>query len=156
MRSLSHVLVGLDRVGLLGLEQVFEEADESGLKDREELVSVMMEALSKHNYIPTASQDAYRQAIWREYLRHRGEDIRDLFSEIGVSVRSSPGPELDRFLEALEQVFAQYELKPVITLEAPDPQGPHPQLWIRNEFVVGGTTDFRLLAKAVGRQISDW
>ncbi len=89
-------------------------------------------------------------------MRHRGEDIRDLYSEIEVSVRSSPGAELDRFLETLEEVFAKYELKPVITLEPPDPQGPNPQLWIMNELVVAGTTRFRALAKAVGRQISDW
>ena len=69
MRSLSHVLVGLDRIGLLGLEQVFEEAEKSDQTGREELVSLMMEALSRRNYVPSASQDAYRQALWREYER---------------------------------------------------------------------------------------
>lgn len=156
LRSVSHVLVGLDRIGLLGLEQVFGMADKSGLTEREQLVSLMMEALSRRNYVPSASQDAYRQAVWREYLRHRGEDIRDLYSEIEVVVRSRSGPELDRFLETLEKVFAKYELRPTIALEPPDPQGPNPQLLIGNEIVVAGTTDSRALAKAVGRQISDW
>lgn len=156
MRSVSQVLLGLDRIGLVGLERTFQEADESRLTEREELVSLMMEALSKQNYIPSASHDKYRHALWREYLRHRGEDIRDLYSEIEVVIRSEPGPELDRFLETVVEVFAKYELKPVIELEPPDPLGPNPQLRIREKLVVAGTTDPERIGRAVGRQISDW
>ena len=156
MRSVSPVLVGLDRVGLLDLQQVFETADKSGQTEREDLVTLMMEALSRRNFVPSTSQEAYRQALWREYLRHRGEDIRDFYSQIEVVVRSHAGPELHRFLETLEELFAKYELRPRIALEPPDPQGPNPQLLIGNEIVVAGTTDSRALAKAIGRQISDW
>ena len=96
LRSVSGVLIGLDRVGLVGLEQAFEKADASGLDSREELVSLLLEALSSRNYIAAASQDEYRQAVWREYQRHRGEDIRDLYSEIEVAVRGDAGEDAAR------------------------------------------------------------
>jgi hypothetical protein len=156
MRSLSQVRVGLNHIGLVGLEQALEKADASGSEDRDEIVSLMMEALAEGNYIPSASTDAYRQALWREYLRHGGEDIRHPYSEIEMVVRSRPGPELDRFLETLEQVFAEHELKPVIALEPPSEQGPNPQLRIGDEVVTAGTTDPQRVAQSVGRQISHW
>ena len=42
--------------------------------------------------------------------RHRGEDIRDLYSEIEVVVRGEPGEGLDRFLRALRIAFGEHEL----------------------------------------------
>ena len=93
MRSFSQVLVGLNRVGLVGLRQALEKADASGSEDREEIVSLLMEELAESNYISPDSTDAYRQALWREFLRRRGEDIRHLYSEIEVVVRARPGSE---------------------------------------------------------------
>lgn len=156
MGSISQVLVGLRRIGLVGLQQALEKAEASGLEDRDQIVSLMMESLAEANYISSASTDAYRQALWREYLRRRGEDIRHLYSEIEVVVRAHPGPELDRFLETLVDVFAKHELKPVVALEPPSAQGPDPQLLIGDDVVAAGITDPDRVAQRVGKQISHW
>ena len=156
LRNTRDVLVGLHRVGITGLDQAFSRADDSDLSGREELVDLMMPVVAALTYIPPSVVTEYRQAVWREYLRHRGEDIRHLFSEIEIVLREEPGPGVDRFLEILEEVFAKFELKPVIAVEPPDPKGPNPQVLISNEVVVAGTTDSKRIAQAVGRQISDW
>jgi hypothetical protein len=156
LRSVSHVMVGLSRVGLSGLEQAIERAEGSGSEDRDEIVSLMMEALAAHNYISAASAEAYRLALWREFMRHRGEDIRHLYSEIDMVVRSEEGPELDRFVETLAKIFGKHELKPAVAVEPPSTEGPNPQLLIGGEVIIAGITDPDRVAKQVGRQISDW
>jgi hypothetical protein len=156
LRSVTQVLVGLHRVGLMGLEKAIEEAERSGLEDRDELLDLMMGILKPLNYIPSASRGDYRQAVWREYRRHRGEDIRDLYSEIEVVVRGEPSEELDRFIESISRVLAEHELKPFLTIEEPDPAGPNPQLLIAGDIVVAGTTKEAALRRAIGAQISDW
>lgn len=156
MTSVSQVLVGLSRVGLVGLRQALERADASGIEEREALVELMMNMLAERNYISPASTEAYRLALWREYLRHHGEDIRHLYSEIDVTVRAQSGPELERLCDTLVDIFAKHELKPVIAVEPPGAQGPNPQLWIGDDLVVAGSADPERIAKRVAKQISDW
>jgi hypothetical protein len=156
MTSVSQVLVGLSRVGLVGLRQAIERADASGLEEREALVELMMNMLAERNYISPASTEAYRLALWREYLRHHGEDLRHLYSPIEVTVRARPGEQIDRLREILTVAFARHELRPVIAVETLDTQEPGPQLWIGDDLVVAGATDPERIAKRIARQISDW
>lgn len=156
MTSVSQVLVGLSRLGLVGLREALEKADAAGTEDREVIVGLLMDALAERNYISPASIEAYRLALWREYLRYKGQDIRHLYSEIEVIVRARDAAELDGLRRTLEDVFAKHELKPAIAVEPPDPQGPDPQLWIGDDLVVAGTSDPERIAKRVAKQISHW
>jgi hypothetical protein len=150
------VLVGLSRVGLVGLREAIERASASGIEERDALVELMMNALAERNYISPASTEAYRLTLWREYLRHRGEDIRHLYSEIDVTVRAQVGPELERFRATLVEIFAEHELRPAISVAPPAAGAATPQLWIGDQLVVAGTSDRERIAKQVARQISDW
>lgn len=156
LRSVLQVRVGLDRVGLAGLEQAFERADDSGLAEREELVGLMMEALSTRNYIPAESEDEYRKALWREYLRHRGEDIRHLYSEIEVVVSGEAGEDWDRTVGAVKAVLNEHELEPSFRYESPGPVGASPQVAIAGQVVVRGTRSELAVRKAIKAQMDDW
>ena len=156
MTSISQVRLGLSRIGIVGLRQALELADASGLQDRDDIVALMMDALAGSNYVSPASTEEYRRTLWREYLRYCGKDIRHLYAEIEMVVRSEPGPQLDRFCKTLQEVFARHELKPLIVLEPPDGHAPTPQLQIGDEVVVAGTTDPDRIARRVGKQISHW
>jgi hypothetical protein len=101
-------------------------------------------------------EDDYRHTLWREFMRHRGEDIRELYSEIDVIVRGEQGDELDHFLRALRIAFGEHELKPAVTMEPPDPAGQNPQLVIDGEIVLAGASRDRDVDRAVRAQISDW
>ena len=156
MAAVTQVLVGLRRIGIVGLRESLKEVEASGVTEREAVVGVMMGALSQINYIPAHVEDEYRHALWREYRRHLGEDIRDLYSEIEVVVRGEQGEELDRFLRALRLAFGEHELKPEVTMEPPDPAGHNPQMLIDGEIILAGATREREVEKAVRAQISDW
>ena len=156
MAAVTQVLVGLRRIGIVGLRESLKEVEASGATDRHKVVDLMLSTLSRLNYIPPHVEDDYRKALWREYMRHRGEDIRDLYSEIEVVVRGEAGAELDRFLRALRLAFNEHELTPAVTMEAPDLEGRNPQMLIDGEIVLAGATREREVEKAVRAQISDW
>lgn len=156
LRDVTPVLVGLKRVGISGLERVFALADEGDTADGERLVDLMLSELAESNYIPPAALGDYRRAVWREYRRHRGEDIRDLFDEIEVVVSGEPGPQRDEFTRIVMEVFAKHELKPAVRYEPPEPPDSGPRLLIGGEIVVEGTSEANRVASAIGRRIGDW
>lgn len=154
--SVSQVLVGLHRVGIVGLYDAIGAAEASGLEDREAIVDFMLDSLAAKNYIPDRQSEAYRIALWREYLRHRGERFSDFFSAAPVTVRGAPGPDRDEFVEMVRAVFSVLELRPIVTFEDEGVQGSGPELEIRDEIVVRGALSRRAMEKAVRHSLSDW
>ncbi|MGB6640224.1 MAG: hypothetical protein WBG67_05580 [Thermoanaerobaculia bacterium] len=148
-----QVLIGLQRIGLAGLWEVIKEAESSGLTDRETLLDRMMGALSELNFIPESSTEEYRRAVWREYLRRRGEDYWEFLSEIPVVVRGEANL---GFVADLEAVFAEHDLKPVVSIEPAEPDAASPELVIDGESVIAGPTSRQGMRRAIQKQIGDW
>ena len=97
--GVTPILVGLNRVGIVGLGDALKQIDAEGLTEREAIVDRLIETLSPDNYLPESQREAFRIALWREYLRFKGRDLRPFYSEIDVTVRSEPGDERDRFVD---------------------------------------------------------
>jgi hypothetical protein len=152
----SQILVGLHRVGLVGLMDALKGADESGLTESSDIVDHIFESLRESNYIPDSHMEAYRQAIWREFLRYRGEDISDFYSEMDVTVRGVAGEERDRFVEMMTSVFGDFELKPRVDYAAPGSGDSKPELLIDDDPVVRGIVSRHAFKAAVQRRISEW
>jgi hypothetical protein len=124
--------------------------------DREAIVDLLMDALSADNYIPDPDSEPFRIAMWREYLRYRKEDFREFFSPVDVVVRGDEGDERDRFVERVEDVFSDFELKPEVTYAPAGGEGRNPQLVIHDETIVQGLQSRQNFKTAVRRSITDW
>lgn len=154
--GVSQIMVDLYRVGLVGFKEALEKADASGLEDREAIVDLLVETLTGENYVPDGQMPAFRFALWREFLRFRGEDIREFFSDAEVTVRGDEGDDRDRFVATLADVFSDFELKPVIAYEAPGEPGPSPQLVINDEVILRGNPSRQTFKNAVRKSFSGW
>jgi len=152
--SVTQVLVGLHRVGIVGLRDAIRRAEASGLEDRGELVDLMMEELAPRNYMPAHQLELYRTAVWREYLRSRGEDLSALYSEIPVTVRGPAGEGRDRFVERIASALAGFELRPEVTFEPSSGGGL--ELVVRDEPIADAGQSRRSLEAAIRRAVSDW
>ncbi len=154
--SVTQVLVGLHRIGVVGLHEGLRKAEEEGLEGRDSIVDRVMEHLGRRNYIPDGLVAPYRVAVWREYLRSRGEDFSEFYSEVQVTVRGEPGEERDQFVELLVSVLAEFELKPIVTVAPAVEGGPSPQLGIGEDTIVSGMPSRQRLKLAIRQSISDW
>jgi len=154
--AVSQVLVGLHRVGLVGLRQACARAVATGLAGREEIVDLLLRELAADNYIPDTQQEDYRTALWREYLRSVGEDFSEYFSELEITLRGEAGEDRDRLAHLCASVLAEFELRPVIDFEAADDEGRYPQLVIGDAVVATGLPSRKVLKAIIRQRLSDW
>jgi hypothetical protein len=150
------MLVNLRRVGIQGLRAALAKADASGLGEREAILDFLVAELKPRNYIPESVIDHYRDALWREWMRHRGEDLRPFHSPLPVVVRGEVGEARDRFVETLGAVLGEFELRPEVAHEPPAEGEKHPALLIEGDPVIAGTPSHREMKKAIHARISDW
>jgi hypothetical protein len=154
--GVQQIMVGLHRVGVVGLHRAIQRAVDADLGDRQEIVDFLVETLRTDNYIPGSQVEAFRIAVWREYLRHLGEPIDEFFSEITVTVCGEVGEELDRFVELTESVLKGHELRPTIEYAGPRDDGPHPQLVIADQVIVQGLKSREHFSSSVRKTLSHW
>jgi hypothetical protein len=154
--GVTQVLVGLHRVGVVGLRQAIQDVDSSSLTEREVVVQRLLDLLRPDNYIPGRQLEDFKVALWREYLRFKGEDFSKFFSPIDVDVFGTPGPELDSWKAQLTSVFSDFELTPVFNAHLSQEYGPSPQLRIAGQLVVSGQKSREKLKTAIRLSFSDW
>jgi hypothetical protein len=154
--SVRQILIGLHRVGIVGLTDAIRSVADSGLEEPEAIVRRLLEILRPSNYIPNEQLELYERSLWREYLRDRGEDISELYTAVDVAVCGESGADRDRFVELTRAAMALFELQPVIRFAPPAEEGPNPQLVIGGEVVARGPQTLRALEGAIRRSLSDW
>ncbi len=155
--GVTPVLVDLHRVGISGLGDALKRVDALALTGKQAIVDALAAALLEDNYVPEAQRQAFRTALWREYLRFKGRDPSPFFSTIAVTVRGDPGEERDRFVALLSSVLAGFELRPSIRFE-PNPRAAAPATLVIGDDTVyqGPSTDRRRLEQALRKSISGW
>jgi hypothetical protein len=154
--SVSQVLVGLHRVGIVGLRQACEKVAAAGLAGRQEIVDFLLSELGADNFIPEGQEEAFRTALWREYLRFVGGDFSEFFSEIEVTVGGEPGENRDSLVERCTLVLAEFELRPVVDLAGANEGGPDPELVIGGTTVARGLPSRKSLRATIRQRLSDW
>lgn len=154
--AVSQVLVGLHRVGIVGLRQACEKVAAAGLAGREEIEDCLEAELAADNFFPDAQREAYRTALWREFLRFLGEDFSEFFSEVAVTVRGEPGEDRDRLAGLCTSVLADFELRPVTEFADADEEGPGPQLVVGGAIIAQGLPSRKSLKATVRHRLSDW
>jgi len=152
----TQILVGLDHVGVVGLGEALREAERSGLAEREELVDLIFGLLAEDNYIHPKRVDAYRVALWREYLRRRGEDFSEFYSDLPVAIRGGSGEERDSLGRMITSALAEHELRPAMNVTPAAEEDLELVLEIDGEVVVRGLPTLNGLRKAVRHRLSDW
>ncbi|NIS62399.1 MAG: hypothetical protein GTO13_17385 [Proteobacteria bacterium] len=81
------VLVGRDRIGLVGLKEIFEELKPQRRKPESLLKELLVERTGKKNYIPASSREEYGRALFREFKKFLGEEVEEKrggFLEVSV------------------------------------------------------------------------
>ncbi len=154
--GVSQVLVGLHRVGVVGLAGALAEVDRMAPSDENAAVELLLELVAADNYVAPAQRDEYRRALRRELLRHRGADFTAYLSEVPARLRMEPGPERDRVVSLLEESLAEVELRPLLVEEIPEWPDAPPELVLNGELVLRGDVGRERLRAAIRQSLSDW
>jgi hypothetical protein len=154
--AVNQVLVGLHRVGIIGLQKACDAVASSGLNDREEIVDALLHELKAENFVTAGILDEYRTALWREYLRRQGRDFSEFFSSLRVTVRGRPGEARDELVGLCRSVLADFELQPELDLDSTVAGDDEPELVIGDATVARGIPTRKALKGNIRRRLSDW
>lgn len=69
----ARLLVSGQEIGIAELDKVLMKVLEDQNASDEVLKTILMAELKKYNYVPPALESDYREALWQEFLRKRGE-----------------------------------------------------------------------------------
>lgn len=153
---ITDVLVGVNRVGIVGLRDALRAVDEAGVAERESIVDHLLASLERDNYVADRRDEQYRTMLWREYLRFKGRGFSDFLSEVAVTIRGKPGDERDRFVMMVRTILRELELKPVVTFAPAERGEPNPQLVINDETIVRGFPHRDRFKTAIVKSTSHW
>jgi hypothetical protein len=68
-----QVRIGKNLIGLKGLTEIFEDLAPRSWESPEAAQAELLRRAAGANYIPSGSWDDYGRALWREFLRFKGE-----------------------------------------------------------------------------------
>jgi hypothetical protein len=71
------VLVGNTRVGLVGLEGIFQELKSEKEKPEPELKAMLVEKVGRKNYIAPPVKQEYEKALFREFKKFLGQKVEE-------------------------------------------------------------------------------
>jgi len=75
--KITQIYIGRGAVGLTGLAEIFQELARSPLESSDALQEDLLRRVAARNYVPPEARPAYRQALWREFRRFRGEEVEE-------------------------------------------------------------------------------
>ncbi len=78
MKSVKRLRIGGQEVGLVGLDEAFQDLAESLTgRPRDEVQETLLQRLAQDNYIPSGARKAYAEALFREWQRFVGEPVEE-------------------------------------------------------------------------------
>ena len=112
--KVTQIVVAGHRTGIIGLNQTLEDvAQEKGKKSDEEIADMLMERLSKANYIAPKVRENYKRAFLREYKKFVGEpyEVSEIHEPLQIRVLGPGCPNCDRLEQDLMALMAEMHIK---------------------------------------------
>lgn len=70
--NVRQISIGGFTVGIIGLDDIFDEVKTAGESDDEKLKDLIFEKVKARNYIAPGQEDAYREDLYDEYMVYTG------------------------------------------------------------------------------------
>ena len=111
--EVTQLIVAGHRTGIIGLNQVLEDVSrEYGGKSDDEIISALMQRLSRRNYIAPSAKEAYQVAFLREYKKFVGEPVEDAADSdvIQIRVLGQGCPNCERLVQDLMVLLTEMKI----------------------------------------------
>ncbi|MGQ9604446.1 MAG: thioredoxin family protein [bacterium] len=109
--NLRQIIVGGIRVGLVGLDEIFEEVKASNLESDDEIAEMLLELTSKHNYITPSRKEDYRRALLREFKIYLGEEAPKESGLLEIRILGKGCPRCEKLMEEVLAALSQLDLR---------------------------------------------
>lgn len=144
MIDVRQIMVAGVKVGLSGLDRIFEQVAREPIREDDGVASRLLELVRQANYVTPSKEQEYKQALLREFKRFQGEDIPVEPGLLEIRVLGPGCPRCERLMNEVLGVLADLginaDLEHVHDLEEIARMGPAvtPALVINGKLVASG------------------
>jgi len=86
VEGVTKVRIGGVEIGILDVDEVFEEMQKSTIRDEAVLKRTIFQEIQKRNYIPTDKEDEYTEGLYIAYRRFLGELVDEEIEGLEIKV----------------------------------------------------------------------
>ena len=151
--DITQISLGKFRVGITGLKAAIEELKSWQGHPDAEIAQALLDRLKTRNYIPSAAQEDYRRAFWREFKKALGEKVEEESTGLNLKILGPGCSACDRLeqlamtaLSELGLAAAVEHVRAVQEIAALGVMGV-PALLINNEVKAVGTVPTKAMLK---------
>ena len=161
VNDIRQIVVAGVKVGLVGLQGIFEQVSGQAPAADKELGERLLQLVTQRNYIlPNRSQE-YRDALLREYRRHKGERVPEEKVGLEIKVFGMEGcSRCSKFADAIIAVLADLgisadfeHVRDITRFAELGPVAP-PALMINGELISTGHVPARTEIVRILREVS--
>ncbi len=109
--NLRQIMVGGIKVGLVGLDEIFEQVKKSGLDSDEKIAEMLIELTSKQNYITPSRKEDYKRALLREFKVYLGEDVPQETGFLEIKVLGKGCPRCEKLMDEILGALSHLDIK---------------------------------------------
>ena len=105
------IRVGEFRIGILGLQEAFEEVSRDFDGQSPQVVKEeLFKRLKERNYIPERAKEEYVKAFWQEYQKFIGHEVADESHGIEIKVLGPGCPNCERLEQEVYEILGEVDL----------------------------------------------
>lgn len=99
-----------NRIGIIGLDEVFQSAKQSQIKDEDLLNDFILQKVKEQNYIPSSVEQDYKNALYREYRRFLGEEVEEEETGLVIKILGPGCPSCEQLEKEVREVVQELDL----------------------------------------------
>ena len=105
------IRVGKSKIGIVGLQQAFEEVSKSFDGQSPEIIKdELFKRLKARNYVPQVAKENYVEAFWREYQRYMGIEVKEDDEGLEIKVLGPGCPNCERLEHEVYKILGELNL----------------------------------------------
>lgn len=101
------VRVGKNEVGLVGLNEIFEDLKSKGVKPSPALEEKLVERAGERNYIPAGAREDYKKGLLREYRKFLGERVEEEGGLLDITILGPGCPSCNQIEQEVMAVLSE-------------------------------------------------
>lgn len=109
--NLRQIMVGGIKVGLVGLDEIFQHVKSLGLESDEQIAEALLDLTSKQNYITPSRKEEYRHALLREFKIYLGQDVPVEMDFLEIKILGKGCPRCERLMQEVLAALDELQLK---------------------------------------------
>ncbi len=105
-----QITVRGNRIGIIGLDEIFQSAKQTLFKDENLLKDFILQKVKEQNYIPSSVEEDYKEALYREYRRFLGEEVKEEETFLVIKILGPGCPNCEKLEKEVREVVQELNL----------------------------------------------